>query len=168
MITMPGLPKLTGMLFCYRTRKEMMDVYERLKALNLQDVGIEKAYNQRDVQNKWTIAVICKDKKKLTEVDKILVNVDTGDADQYDGETRIKDFFGMTFLGIYEPGFIKVREGYCPIHATSPMACHIGCQFGHMTECHYPMTCEETRTAKVKCSHLVKYDMDEDAMYRDE
>ena len=29
---MPGLQKLTGMLFCYRTRKEMMDVYDRLKA----------------------------------------------------------------------------------------------------------------------------------------
>lgn len=151
----PGLPKLTGMLFCYRIRKEMMDVYDRLKALNLQDVGIEKAYNQRDVQNKWTIAVICKDKNKLTEVDKILVNVDIGEADQYDGELRIREFLGMILLGKYEPGFIKIQEGYCPLNAKSPMACTF-CMVGHLLECHAPMGC-----AEAKCSHLTKYDLEE-------
>lgn len=148
---MPGLQKLTGMMFCYKTRKEMMDIYDRLKALNLQNIAIEKAYNQEEVQNKWTVAVICKDKMKLAEVDKILVDVDTGDADQYDGELRIRQFFGMMLLGKYEPGFIKIQEGYCPINANNPMACTF-CQFGHMLECHYDMTCEEA-----KCSHLAKY-----------
>lgn len=156
----PGLPKLTGMIFCYRTRKEMMDVYDRLKALNLQDIAIEKAYNQEKVQNKWVIGVICTDKKKLDEADKILVNVDTGDADQYDGELRIRQFFGMVLLGKYEPGFIKIQEGYCPMNAVSPMACAF-CHYGHMLECHHPMTCSQA-----KCSHLEKYD--EDAMYKDE
>ncbi len=143
--------KLTGMLFCYKTRKEMMEVYERLKALNLKDVGIEKAYNQQKVKNKWTVAVICMNKAKLHEVDKILVDVDTGDADQYDGELRIREFFMMMILGKYEPGFLKIQEGYCPVNAKNPMACMF-CQFGHMLECHHPMTCDQA-----ECSHLAKY-----------
>lgn len=148
------LSNLTGMLFCYLTRKEMMDVYERLKALNLQDVGIEKAYNPNNVQNKWTVAVICKDKTKLDEVDKCLVelNIDTGEADTYTGELRIRQFFEMLLLGKYEPGFIKIKEGYCPLNAKSPMACTF-CHFGHMLECHHPMTCSQAN-----CSHLAKYD----------
>lgn len=152
---MPGLQQLTGMMFCYRTRKEMMDVYDRLKALNLQNIAIEKAYNQEEVQNKWVIGVICTGKKKLDEADKILVNVDTGDADQYDGEFRIRQFLGMVLLGKYEPGFIKVKEGYCPLNAKSPMACTF-CMVGHMLECHAPMGC-----AEAKCSHLTKYDLEE-------
>jgi len=160
---MPGLPQLTGMLFCYRTRKEMMDVYERLEALKLTAAeGIAKAYNQKDVQNRWTIAVICNGKMNLGEVDKYLVEhkIDTGEADTYDGELRIWQFFEMVLLGKYEPGFIKIKEGYCPINATSPMACTF-CHFGHALECHHPMTCSQAQ-----CSHLQKYD--EDAMYRDE
>ena len=154
----PGLPNLTGMLFCYPTRKEMIDVYERLEALKLTAAaGIVKAYNQQDVQNRWTIAVICKDKKNLGEVDKYLVEhkIDTGEADTYDGELRIRQFFEMVLLGKYEPGFIKIKEGYCPLNAKSPMACTF-CMVGHMLECHHPMTCEEA-----KCSHLTKYNMEE-------
>lgn len=33
----------------------------------------------------------------------------------------------------------------------TPMACML-CQFGHMTECHYPLDCEEAQ-----CSHLERY-----------
>ncbi len=156
------LQKFTGMLFCYKTRKEMMEVYERLKPLELIASGVEKAYNQQDMPYRWTIAVICKDKNQLDEVDKYLVEhqIDIGDADTYAGEPRIRQFLGMILLGKYEPGFIKIKEGYCPRNAKSPMACTF-CMVGHALECHHPMTCEEA-----KCSHLVKYD--EDAMYRDE
>lgn len=152
----PGLPKLTGMLFCYRTRKEMMEVYERLKPLERIASGVVKAYNQQDVPYRWTIAVICKDKKKLGEVNKYLVEhkIDTGEADTYDGELRIRQFFEMVLLGKYEPGFIKIKEGYCPINATSPMACTF-CMVGHLLECHAPMGCEEA-----KCSHLEKYNLE--------
>lgn len=151
------MPKMTGILFCYQTRDEMMEVYERLKGLNPPEVFIEKAYNQQDVPYRWTIAVICKDKKKLGEVDKYLVEnkIYTGEADIYNGEVRIRQFFEMMLLGKYEPGFIKVKEGYCPLNAKSPMACTF-CQYGHLLECHAPMGCEEA-----KCSHLTKYDLEE-------
>jgi hypothetical protein len=147
------MPKMTGILLCYQTRDEMMEVYERLKALNLPEVFIEKAYNQQDVPYRWTIGIICKDKKKLGEVDKYLVEnkIDTGEADTYGGELRIRQFFEMVLLGKYEPGFIKIKEGYCPINATHPGACMF-CMVGHILECHHPMTCEEA-----KCSHLAKY-----------
>jgi hypothetical protein len=44
-------------------------------------------------------------------------------------------------------GATKTLTGKCPLGKTSPMACMF-CQCGHMTECHYPHTCEEA-----ECSH---------------
>ena len=44
-------------------------------------------------------------------------------------------------------GAIKTSSGQCPMGGTSPMACMF-CQFGHMTDCHYPLTCEQAN-----CSH---------------
>lgn len=155
--------RLTGELYCYQTRKEMMEVYDRLVAmkLNEQEIScdIKKAYNQLGVPYPWTVAIICKDKENLEEVDNYLVrqNIDLGNVDSYFGEQRIAEFFRMMHLGEYEPGYVKVKEGYCPLNAVAVIACQF-CPFGHMLECHHPMTCEQTRTAKVKCSHLEKYD----------
>ncbi len=44
-------------------------------------------------------------------------------------------------------GILKVATGECPVGALSPMACMF-CSYGHMTNCHYPLTCEEA-----ECSH---------------
>ena len=46
-------------------------------------------------------------------------------------------------------GVVKTSTGQCPMGGTGPMACMF-CQYGHMTECHYPQTCEEAN-----CSHSV-------------
>jgi hypothetical protein len=48
---------------------------------------------------------------------------------------------------VYSMGVTKVREGICPRHAISPIAC-MTCAYGHMTECHWPKTCGEAN-----CSH---------------
>jgi hypothetical protein len=44
-------------------------------------------------------------------------------------------------------GYVKISKGECPLGQTSPMAC-MYCEYGHMTECHHPNTCEEA-----ECSH---------------
>ena len=44
-------------------------------------------------------------------------------------------------------GATKTLQGDCPIGGASPMACMF-CQYGHMTHCHYPLTCDEA-----ECSH---------------
>ncbi len=44
-------------------------------------------------------------------------------------------------------GIVKTSTGQCSLGATNPLACMF-CQFGHMTDCHYPHTCEEAN-----CSH---------------
>lgn len=44
-------------------------------------------------------------------------------------------------------GVLLTTDGQCPIGATSPMACTF-CSFGHMLECHHPLTCNEA-----ECSH---------------
>ena len=44
-------------------------------------------------------------------------------------------------------GAAKTSTSQCPIGGTGPMACMF-CQYGHMTDCHYPLTCEEAN-----CSH---------------
>lgn len=46
-------------------------------------------------------------------------------------------------------GFYKVLNGLCPIKTTDPLSCFT-CIYGHLTECHYPKTCEEE-----KCSHYI-------------
>lgn len=55
----------------------------------------------------------------------------------------------------YEPGMTKITEARCPIGATNPIACW-PCLYGHATECHYPLSCEEAQ-----CSHLVRIDEEE-------
>ena len=44
-------------------------------------------------------------------------------------------------------GIGRIDRGDCPMHALSPVACTF-CSYGHMLDCHYPKTCEET-----ECSH---------------
>ena len=44
-------------------------------------------------------------------------------------------------------GVVKVFTGQCPLGARSSLACTF-CSFGHLTDCHYPQTCEEAQ-----CSH---------------
>lgn len=46
-------------------------------------------------------------------------------------------------------GVTKSMRGECPLGGANPMACMF-CSYGHMTECHYPSTCEEAR-----CSHYL-------------
>ena len=61
-----------------------------------------------------------------------------------------KEGYKVVDLSQIEPGIKKVLEGRCPRGATSPLACWF-CPFGHATECHFPLTCEEA-----KCSHYQK------------
>lgn len=49
----------------------------------------------------------------------------------------------------YKSGLGLMDAGKCPANAKFPPACML-CRFGHLTECHYPKTCEEAR-----CSHYV-------------
>ena len=44
-------------------------------------------------------------------------------------------------------GAVKTSYGQCPLGHASPMACMF-CLYGHMTDCHHPLTCEEAN-----CSH---------------
>jgi len=44
-------------------------------------------------------------------------------------------------------GVVKTRTGQCPLGISTPTAC-IFCRWGHMIECHHPLTCEEA-----DCSH---------------
>ena len=44
-------------------------------------------------------------------------------------------------------GAVKTSNGQCPLGHASSMACMF-CQFGHMTDCHYPLSCEQA-----DCSH---------------
>jgi hypothetical protein len=48
-------------------------------------------------------------------------------------------------------GVTKVYMGKCPLKAQSPHACMF-CHCGHMTECHWPLTCVEAQ-----CSHFKRY-----------
>jgi hypothetical protein len=48
---------------------------------------------------------------------------------------------------IFKTGIETIESGNCPIGYSSPMACMF-CEFGHLTECHYPANCEEAN-----CSH---------------
>lgn len=44
-------------------------------------------------------------------------------------------------------GVVKTLTGHCPLGGANGMACMF-CQYGHMTFCHHPFTCEEAN-----CSH---------------
>lgn len=50
---------------------------------------------------------------------------------------------------LYLPGLHLIEAGVCPAGAVLATACTF-CQYGHMTECHHPLTCEEA-----ECSHYV-------------
>jgi hypothetical protein len=47
-------------------------------------------------------------------------------------------------------GIYKILSGTCPRGSTSPIACTF-CMTGHMTECHYPNSCETAM-----CSHYAR------------
>ena len=44
-------------------------------------------------------------------------------------------------------GVTKTFTGACPVGGDNPMLCML-CQYGHITNCHYPYTCDEA-----KCAH---------------
>lgn len=48
-------------------------------------------------------------------------------------------------------GIELIKAGKCPRGATMGHACMF-CPCGHLTECHYPKTCEVAQ-----CSHLARY-----------
>lgn len=48
----------------------------------------------------------------------------------------------------YKPGFDLIKSGKCPQGQRCPMACFL-CQYGHITECHYPLNCDDAQ-----CSHF--------------
>lgn len=56
-------------------------------------------------------------------------------------------------------GSIKTMRGECHMGGTNPMACMF-CDFGHMADCHYPLTCEEA-----ECSHYQQEMEDEGQDY---
>ena len=68
-------------------------------------------------------------------------------------------------------GATKTLTGACPVGGANPMACMF-CQYGHMTHCHYPLTCEEA-----KCSHyqaelaaegeIVEMDEDQASLFKE-
>jgi len=49
----------------------------------------------------------------------------------------------------YPAGIDLVIAKTCPVGANHPMACTF-CAFGHMTECHHPLTCSQA-----ECGHYV-------------
>lgn len=158
MITIPGLPKLSGAVIYYGDKKEMETVYKRLKDLKLPEVEIKKSWDQEpDGMCPWVIAFIRKDEKNPDELDKYLTenNIDLGKLTHIQvGERGILEFFTMLPLdGKFEPGMAKIAAGECPLNAKSAMACTF-CMKGHMLSCHWPMNCEES-----KCDH---YQRDEE------
>lgn len=165
--------KFTGVLFSYPNRKEMDQAFKRLETLKeeleKQHIAIRKAFSPKDIPYPWTIGflIILKGDDELAALNKLdeyLVKkgIDMRSYEGCAGVDRVVEFMLQMYqLGRkYEPGIVKIKAGECPLHGTSPMACQF-CPVGHMTECHYPLTC-----IQAKCSHLERYD--EDAMYRDE
>lgn len=47
----------------------------------------------------------------------------------------------------YPAGMDVIRAGKCPLGFSLPSAC-FSCTRGHMTECHFPLTCEQAQ-----CEH---------------
>jgi len=47
----------------------------------------------------------------------------------------------------FEPGLTLIQQRNCPRRQTNPLACWT-CPYGHATECHYPLDCEEA-----ECGH---------------
>jgi len=47
----------------------------------------------------------------------------------------------------FPTGIGKIGRGECELRARSSAACMF-CSYGHLLECHHPLTCEEAR-----CSH---------------
>lgn len=56
----------------------------------------------------------------------------------------------------YPAGMTLIEAGLCPIGAVHPIACWT-CMFGHATERHHPMDCEEARCGR----HRAEQDPDE-------
>lgn len=48
----------------------------------------------------------------------------------------------------FPSGIDVILSSECPVGAESPMTCMV-CEFGHMTECHYPDRC-----AEAQCGHF--------------
>lgn len=165
MITIPGLPKLSGIVIYYGDKKEMETVYKRLKDLKLPEVVVKKSWDQeKDTICPWVIAFIRMDKKNPDELDKYLTEnkIDLGKLTHIQvGERGIHAFFTMLPLdNKFEPGIARIAAGECPLNAKSAISCQF-CHYGHMLECHWNLTCSQAN-----CSHLVN--CDEDAIYRDE
>lgn len=148
------ITNFNGMLFCYPTKPEMDRVHTTLTDRKIPAATVLKAWNQERPPYPWTVALICKDKAALDVIDNILCDekIDTGEADMYAGEERIRGFFTMLLIGKYEPGIVRIEAKECPRKAISSTYCTF-CQFGHLLECHHPMNC-----LQANCSHLKKYE----------
>lgn len=53
-------------------------------------------------------------------------------------------------------GMQLVKENKCPLGCKNPMGCMF-CDYGHMTECHYPHKCDSEH-----CHHYDNYSDDSD------
>jgi hypothetical protein len=65
---------------------------------------------------------------------------------QFDEVSR-KNIEELESAAGFPTGIGRITRGECPAGGVTPMACMV-CPYGHMLECHYPMTCEEAN-----CSH---------------
>lgn len=59
----------------------------------------------------------------------------------------------------FPAGVDLIRRRECRMGGLTPMACMF-CPYGHMTECHYPYTCDEA-----ECSHYLAEMEAEEATY---
>jgi len=95
----------------------------------------------------------------------------SGDLSSSAPESKMGNFMDQKTKGNLEqmekssrfvPGVLKIERGECPLGPGTPMKCMF-CPYGHMLECHYPMTCDEAM-----CSH---YEQDteafEEGIYRE-
>jgi len=62
-------------------------------------------------------------------------------------EDSIKKVEEMESISGKPSGIGKIDRGECERGAINAIACNL-CPFGHMLECHYPLTCDEA-----ECGH---------------
>jgi len=71
---------------------------------------------------------------------------------------------------VYSMGAVKTFTGQCPLGGTGAMACMF-CQYGHMTHCHYPHTCEEANSShyqSVMAGEIVELDEEHAGLFDQE
>ena len=89
----------------------------------------------------------------MNEIDVVEMKKDLADKLVASGAAK-EDADRIASIEVESMGAVKTSTGQCPLGGTSPMACMF-CRFGHMTDCHYPLTCEEAN-----CSHYQEETID--------